>query len=148
MRMRIEEMVRFPVQLVDVVIYELEIKNDITTNKLGVEPKTELSCSGKVIDDKRGDCYLTVDIQGEQDEQTVYTIHLVLKGICELEDETTFGRKHFDLFLNIRALDLLWPYFREILPSTMIKMGVEPMHVPTIHVLKTLLENNDLGENE
>lgn len=140
--MSIRDMILFPIQLRDVIITKMNISNKIGMSKANVENKTKVAWKGETIDSKSGYTFVKLDILGQQNGEIVYNIELEIRGFCQINENNDFDENTFAIFLETRATQLLWPYVREILPSTMIKMGVDPMPVPTIDVLETLLQKS------
>lgn len=138
-KMDLRDVLLHPVQLKKVVINKLGIINNSFYEGTEVETSTQFGGRGEVIDSTHGYTYLNLKTVATSNNETIYEIEIEFKGKCELDEAEEVSIEDFGQFLEFQCISLLWPYVRENLPTLMIKMGVEPIEIPTIHVLKTLL---------
>lgn len=96
-----------------------------------VTPKVAFNLSTKIteINDTSFDITLEITVKAETDSKTVYMVELKQAGLFIIDgadDELKDG------FLNIRCPEVLFPYARETISSSIQKAGFPPIFIAPI----------------
>ena len=103
------------------------IANNIIDKKASCNPQL-----GKNIAKLGKDLYsvnLMFKIESKEEEPFPYNIELVIKGVFKLEE---CDEEKIDEFLNINAIQILFPYLRSTLSSVMAAAMIPPIILPVI----------------
>ena len=146
----IKEVLLHQVQLVNVELVKMNIeKNEnVSLEELRNNPlKIKTNIWSKIKSDKEACMYLHLKAEFEQQENGLFEIDIVYKGTCKVHDSSDITKNDLETFFEYQSIRMLWPYLRETLTNTMLKMDVEPIKLPTVDVLKTLESTLESDEN-
>lgn len=149
MKYTMDDIIRHPIQLVRIQLKDVHVSKYILCEESG-EVKREITVStlAEAVDEKNGFVEATMSVNAFMNDQKYYDAIFTYRGECVNEKENP-NDKEFEYFLQVQAIRLLWPYFRETVPGILIKMGTEPFEIPTIDVFETISKNIDkLGAHE
>lgn len=138
MKYTFEELILHPIQLVNVQLVDMQLRKHIFINDQGnINRDITISTKSELIDERSGYADVLVEINTTLNEEPYYDVSITYRGICENHGDDLEAHE-LEYFLDVQAIKLIWPYFREILPGIMMKMGTECFDIPTIDVLKTV----------
>jgi len=103
--------------------------------------KVSVDTNSEAIDETNGLAFLTINLDFDPSSQRLFSLELNLRGECIREpgaDEEEFAH-----FLSKYSVPLLWPFAREIVWNSMVRMGFPPLVLSTINIHKTLEASSD-----
>jgi len=140
--MSVEEMMLHPIQLKDVIVSEVQLRNISGRRNVPYDVKTNVKGHGELVKPGEGYTFLELDIKGyDENNDVAYELLLKLRGFCILDENSNASDDEYVRFLSVQCLPLLWPYVRENVPGLLWKMGVDLYEIPTIHSLNTMKKN-------
>jgi len=144
-----ENIINHPIQLKRVNLTNLKVDKILNVEEVGdVERNITVSTRSSSENVINGTIEVTLSVEATLETKKYYSIAITYQGDCE-NSMPNITQKEYDYFLEVQAIRMIWPYFRETLPSLLYRMGAEPFQLPTIDVLNTIASTLDAKrENE
>jgi len=141
MKYTLEDIVKHPVQLVKVQLKDVHVsKYQICEDCGEITREITVSTNSTAENDELGYVEATMTISAIMNGEKYYDAVFTYIGECKNSKESS-NEREFEIFLEVQAIRLIWPYFRETVPSILLKMGTEPFEIPTIDVFETISKN-------
>lgn len=93
------------------------------------------------IDDENFDVKLMFTLRKEEDKITPFDLELIIVGEYELK---SYSEEELNAFLNVNAIQILFPYLRSMLSSAMASLMINPIIIPVMDVRNILAEEEKL----
>lgn len=143
MRYTLEDIIKHPIQLVRVQLKDVHVeKYQFCEDQGEITREITVSTNSSAESEEVGFVEATMTISAKMNGENYYDASFTYVGECR-KNQTTSNEHEFEFFLEVQAIRLIWPYFRETVPSILLRMGTEPFEIPTIDVLETI--SNNLG---
>lgn len=147
MRYTLEDIIKHPIQLVRVQLKDVHVtKYQFCEDQGDITREVNISTSSSVLSDEIGYVEATMTISAKMNGNSYYDAAFTYVGECR-NSQTSNNENEFEFFLEVQAIRLIWPYFRETVPSILLRMGTEPFEIPTIDVLETISKNLERSES-
>ena len=120
-----------PIQISIKTIYlsKLELTN-IGGPAKGVRFQTSISVEGgRLLDENEHGAIATIKVQPENETNTPYIIEAKLNIIYRRQSEDVTEKVLAD-YAQANALRHIWPYLRELIADSSIRMGYPPLYIP------------------
>jgi preprotein translocase subunit SecB len=141
-----EPQIRYPLQLLDVRLFEATVKritHEDTTNSSEPEenytaaPFLNVDADVLRIEEKnRVSVLLTIEIKGPDTDAPEFHLRFTLEGLFESQiDLAEIDEAMWQEFEQISSITLLWPYAREYTQSFSRRMRVDLPVLPTLNRL-------------
>jgi preprotein translocase subunit SecB len=135
-----EQSALYPIQLLDVRLYEATIKrfpvDEIPEVDEDIPLPVQIDLDVVKHSTERASVFLTMDVLSPTQESPEFHLRFTVEGLFESQvalDE--IDRQTWDEFKDVSALSLLWPYARECMHSFAKRMHVDVPILPTLHRL-------------
>lgn len=141
MRYSIEEIVKHNIQLTKVELIDVDIKKYIyleTLENNKISRDITITSDSKLIDVDYGYIDVSMSINSKLGNEKYYDLFVKYRGFCKNMGVEFLENREFEYFLDVQAIKLIWPFFRELLPGLLFKMGTDVFEIPTIDVLQTI----------
>jgi preprotein translocase subunit SecB len=140
-----EENTLYPLQLLDVRLYEADLKRILSEKIRDDEsddeqaPAPQLGVRVEVLrhdEIRSASVRLTLEVDGPDGESPDFHLSLTLEGFFEAQvDLDEIDEAKWEEFGNTSAIALIWPYAREALHSFTRRMRVDLPVLPTLNRL-------------
>lgn len=128
--MKVNEIVKFPTQLVHVETVSL--KSEKKGEKVNEELSISANVEGEITGKRTGKSIISIRIGNED-----YYIEMTKVGVFAFDDEIE-DEDEAKYFMEIQGVRILWSYIREDIYTISARMLSNPIMIPTIDVLKTI----------
>ncbi len=146
MEYKIEDIIKHHIQLTSVNLMEIQLETkSVLKREDKIHRKISISSHSFTSSENEGNVDVELAINATINEEPHYFLKIVYRGQCK-SDGSELKEGEFAYFLEVQAIKLIWPYFREILPGLLLKMGTEVFELPTMDVVKTISEKFNHGE--
>lgn len=96
------------------------------------------------INEENYEVKLMFSIKDEEEKPSPYNIELIIKGLFQMSN---FTDDEYNEFMNINAIQILIPYLRGILASSMSAMMVPPITIPIMDS-RNIFSNSNINEED
>lgn len=93
------------------------------------------------IDDENFDVKLMFALRKDEDKKTPFDLELIIVGEYELK---SYSEEELNVFLNVNAIQILFPYLRSMLSSAMASLMINPIIIPVMDARNILAEEENL----
>ncbi len=134
----------YPIQLIDVRLFEANIKRRKGGGKPSEEKQTpeaeniplEIGLTINKLESKMISCQLSLNITGLPKEQPEFEMAIKLEGLFESQmDFDKIEKEIWDDFKGHSAISILWPYARECVQNFVHRMREDLPILPTLNRL-------------
>lgn len=133
------KLIKYHVQLLDISLVELICKQSEESEDEKLNLRVRLATKSLIVSEKKVEVFLRVNLDFEKSGP--FDIQVEYKGVCETSEDIT------DEELENQAKDLtvslLLPYARECISTTMNRMGISPILLPTMDILNSMAANSE-----
>lgn len=146
----IEEFVlsKTAVQMVEATLEENSVEKLCSTDT-AVELHNDLNFSYKVNDilENEIEAFMkTTIIASKNDGMSVIKLEVTYRG--KFTTDSTIDDEDFRKFVEIQTVPQLLPYARTFISSLTAHMGIEPIVLPTMDIIQSLIENSSSDYEE
>lgn len=141
----IEEFVlsKTSIQMTKATLEESHIKKiaPITTSE---SLYNDLNFSYKVeeIRENKIESFMKTSIVSYKDKDTkVLELDVVFRGVFEIKEDARIDDTDFRNFVEAQTVPQLLPYARSFISSITVQMEIEPMTLPTMDIIQSLIDN-------
>lgn len=119
---------KYSLKSIETELFNLK-KGSLTNKEYNVLPSL-----GKNIQQRDENTYelrLSFSMKNEENNILPLEIELIIKGVFMVEN---YSEEELNLFLNTNAIQILFPYLRGILSTTMSALMIQPIYLPLMDV--------------
>jgi preprotein translocase subunit SecB len=135
----IKDLVSHKIQLKTVQLVKLEVINNFNVSSKETTNKVDMvfSNGANEIDSNKTEATLGLKVFFKNIDPPPFFINIVYSGICETNENVSMA--DLKMFAELQSIPLLWPYIRQTLSDVMAKMSINPIILPTMDVVQTLV---------